>query len=66
MVALIKDFPLTYAFGIKGTSSYLLIPVQKLGEEFPLWLSGLEPDIVCIRMQVQSLALLQLRIQHCR
>ena len=34
--------------------------------EFPLWLSGLRPDIVSLRMQVLSLDLLSgLRIWHC-
>ena len=34
--------------------------------EFPLWLSGLKTQLVPMRMQVQSLALIcGLRIQHC-
>ena len=35
-------------------------------EEFPLWLSGLRNQLVSMRMQVRSLALLSgLRIWHC-
>ena len=48
------------------TNSPCFLNLKKNFLELPLWLNGLRTQLVSIKMQVQSLALLsRLRIQHC-